>query len=383
MKVNKTLTALIASAGLGLSGHAFAAGTDSGTTIKNDVTLSYSVGTTPQAVLSDTAAFMVDTKVDLEIQTQTASNTIVPGDAISYTYTLTNSGNKAQVYELSFSNSADASDSGNISLSGVTYAFHASNTSSGSITNSNFLTIPEDETATYTVSFTFPQKLDDATTNILDTDSFYFVAGAQAVLDDTGTSLPDHTSTDKNDSANLTTSQLVVLAEDASNISTTTDTDAAYNGSDIVISTTTVATARFTHKDALNNDVDGPGLSVLVVNDDICNGTYVAGDGVPSCDGTVTGYTPKAIPGAMVEYTITATNSGSTDATSVVFTQNLSTLDELDNATTDLKTGSLANPTTSHGSAIISGDTITVNAGTVSNTTDSTVTITFTAIVAD
>ena len=67
MKINKTLTALIAGASFGLSGQVFAEGTAAGTTITNTVTLGYTVSTVPQTDLTLDVDFLVDTKVDFNL----------------------------------------------------------------------------------------------------------------------------------------------------------------------------------------------------------------------------------------------------------------------------------------------------------------------------
>lgn len=64
MKLNKTLTALAVGASFGLSGQAFAAGTEAGTVITNTASMTYTVGSTP-ITESDDAKLTVDTKVDL------------------------------------------------------------------------------------------------------------------------------------------------------------------------------------------------------------------------------------------------------------------------------------------------------------------------------
>ncbi len=366
MKINKTLTALIAGASLGLSGQVIAGGTTAGLTITNQTSLSYSVSTTPQAGVSVGASFMVDNRIDMEISDLSGAVTIIPGASSTYTYTLTNSGNKAQVFELDMINSLVTSDSGNLDLSSLTFNL-TSDVTTGTLTNDNYLTIPVDKTATYTV--TFP------TVNTLtDTNDYNLVATAKAVENDSGGLITPHNATDKNeaDGSNIGV-ELNVFAEDES-LTATLDVDTAYNGSINILTNATVATARFTHKVGLV-DTAGPGISVLVVNDPICttnNAGYASG--VITC--TDTGYTPKAIPKALVEYTITATNSGTATATSVVFTQDIS---QVNGGDIVLESGTLANENTSKGTATIVGDVITINVGDVLK--DETVTITFTAIV--
>jgi len=117
--------------------------------------------------------------------------------------------------------------------------------------------------------------------------------------------------------------QLTVFADDPSD-----NNDIAYNGTHTQAFGSEIATAFFTKKDG----TEGPSLTAIVVNDPLCNenndnyglagshassGTdttgvmncVVNGDFIPP-----TGYTPKAIPGALVEYTISAKNHSTTVA---------------------------------------------------------------------
>lgn len=367
--------ALASATALSLSGQAFAAGTTAGTTVKNQATLSFEVSGTTQTPLTSEASFQVDNRVDMTIATSTALEKVVPGETVTFSYTLANTGNASQIFEMSVANSADASaDNGDIAFTGTTF----DNLANGILTNGNYIEVAEDTSATFDVTVTVP-LVRDGTTNIVNAEQFILLTKATAVADDAGTALVNGASTDKNDSANLNAKTLIVLADSASTLATS-DTDAAFNGTVSVLNTAEIEAATFTYDDGSGTPANGVGISVLVVNDTLCNGTYTAGAGVATCDGTITGYTPKAIPDATVEYTITATNTGTVDAEAVVITQDLGTLDAGDNVTADLLPGSLANITTTHGSAAASTvNTLTVNAGTIA--AGATVTVTFTATV--
>jgi len=87
----------------GLVANAQAAGTASGTTVSNAATVNYRVGGVAQpAVNSNTATFVVDTKIDLTVTTvDAASVKVAPGAAEQVlTFTVTNTGNATQDFAL-------------------------------------------------------------------------------------------------------------------------------------------------------------------------------------------------------------------------------------------------------------------------------------------
>jgi hypothetical protein len=374
MKLNKSIIALATVAAFSISGQTMAAGTDAGTIVQNEASLSFDINGTSQTALTSTASFQVDNRVDMTLSTAEVQKKVVPGATITFAYSLANTGNAEQVFEMSIGNSADtlaATDDGDIAVTGITY----SGLVDGTLANTNYITVAEDATATFNVTVTIPLVRDGAE-NILNEDEFVLLTTATAVADTSGTALSDDTGTDKNALANLNAATLIVLADSASTLATT-DTDVAFNGTVSVLNIAEIETATFVYVDPNGDTVNGLGLSVLVATDTLCGTAYTLG--VATCDGTIPTYTPKAIPDATVEYTITATNSGTVAAENVVITQDLSTLDSLDAISADLQPGSLANAVTNLGTATITGDVLTVDVGTVA--ANGTVTITFTAIV--
>lgn len=110
------LLALAVSA-LALSGGAFAAGTAAGTDITNKATLSYSVGTVAQPSIASSPSgstngtgadttFKVDNKIVHTVTTiQASAVTAIPGQTgVVTSFTVTNTGNAAQDYALTFAN---------------------------------------------------------------------------------------------------------------------------------------------------------------------------------------------------------------------------------------------------------------------------------------
>jgi uncharacterized repeat protein (TIGR01451 family) len=96
--------ALIALSSVGALQSAFAVGTPSGTSISNQATVDYSVGGVSQTqIASPTATFVVDSRIDLEV---VRLNLVAPITArpneqnVVATFTVTNSGNSTQSYQL-------------------------------------------------------------------------------------------------------------------------------------------------------------------------------------------------------------------------------------------------------------------------------------------
>ena len=87
--------------------HALAAGTASGTTISNQATVNYQVGGTAQtAINSNTTSFVVDNRVNVTVA-QVGNATVVPGSTNQVlVFTVTNTGNTAQRYALSATNNS-------------------------------------------------------------------------------------------------------------------------------------------------------------------------------------------------------------------------------------------------------------------------------------
>jgi len=97
------------------TGSASAAGTAADTNVQNTFSLTYSVDGTEQPVIdtgpsgSNTPTeFTVDRKVDLTVVSN-GNETVAPGEAdAELTFTLTNTGNDTQGYDLSLVNEANA-----------------------------------------------------------------------------------------------------------------------------------------------------------------------------------------------------------------------------------------------------------------------------------
>lgn len=103
--------ALVMLSSVGVLQGAYAAGTTAGTVISNTATVNYSVGSVAQtAINSNVAEFVVDNRVDLSlVRDNTAPVTAAPNQTgVVATFTLANEGNSTQSYQLVATNIATA-----------------------------------------------------------------------------------------------------------------------------------------------------------------------------------------------------------------------------------------------------------------------------------
>ena len=330
MKLNKTLTALAVSASFGLSGQAFAIGTEAGTEIQNQATLSFSVGNATQTPVTDTAQFKVDNKVDMSLSWDTSAlQAVAAGQTAFHKFTITNTGNLDQPYDLTAVTAAASTEilatgpvtSDTASTPSPTFTFYAVDTqpSVGDTTTTSLAAVPHasgSNSKIFWVGVQYP-----LTANLEDTNK---IANFITVTADTSGN-GNNAATDKN--SNLE-QQLFVNADGAG------PNDAANDAKISAVFGDEITTANF------SDSTDGLKLNVIVVNDPICNdnndnygvsGSHDSGTsttGIMDCNAATApaSYTPKAIPGALVEYTITAKNTGRAQAESVSFAQDLNTL---------------------------------------------------------
>ncbi len=389
MKINKTLTALIAGAGLGLSGQAMAAGTLAGADITNTVSLNYKVDSVNQTEIDSNATFRVDNKVIMTLSDNTTKTKIVPGGAATFIYQFANTGNGTQKFQLNVTNKSGSSDTGNITDPTVLYSIPVTAGDTGVYSLSgDVLTMEPDAVVTYEASFTFPKATSSAD-DLEHNDTFDMLGTALAVQSDGTTPVDFDADKNANKNSSLTTSTLNVAAEAASIDSI------KWDGSITAETNITIESAYFT--DGGSPATADPGMTVKVLNDPICNpdnSGYLVGIVYTCID---TGYKPKAIPGALVEYTITAKNEGAVSAESVIFTQDIRTISgELSGTpstvTTAFVTGSLDNVDSDYNDVASASATVATVDHSTSDTNVLTVTvndfeeneditITFTAIV--
>ncbi len=389
MKMNKTLTALVAGASIGLSGQVLAVGTTSNQIVANKVTLDYSVGTTSQTAIESTSTFNVDNRIDTTLAGP-ADSDAEPNKTLTMAYTFRNTGNKDQAYKLTLAGFTAAENPQSVTFY---------KTQAAADTDS---LVPADIYANDVLSAVTPAgTLADGVNDVIvyarvtltndvtitDGDAVDMLLSATA-SDAGGTALDDNHTDNKNADQTSLNAEYIVFAEGASPSSANATGNIANNG---VITFHTIHNIKTANLSDPTDANAKPVLSVKVINDPICNSpdAYNAGD-IMSCAVTApASYTPKAIPGALIEYNYTAKNAGSVDATSVIFTKELPaasyeasianvalTNDTAQTLTHIAPPTALSNTTNDYQ---IENNKITMNVGTVAK--DTNMTVTFTAIV--
>ncbi|MDT8423395.1 MAG: hypothetical protein RQ724_06455 [Desulfuromonadales bacterium] len=281
----KKMSMYLTLAAIGLlfvTGSALAGGTAAGTPVSNQATLDYKVGGVDQTTLNsddpgvggtaDATTFVVDHKVDLTVAFL-ADQTVVPGQQnAAMRYSVTNTGNK--VMDISLGSVDVGGDNFSSTLVGV-YADGGDNTTYNSaVDNVAFIDeLAVDTTAYVWIVVNIPTG---AANTQVDTWALQATAAAGGTASTEGTALTTET--------NTLAAEEVVLA------------DAGTNGIESANSNFVVSTATLTIS-----------KSVAIVD---------TGGGLPTDS--------FAIPGAIMEYTITVKNTSTTvDATTVILIDTL------------------------------------------------------------
>lgn len=288
------------------AGSAFAAGTDAGSTISNQATLDYEVGTVNQPdILSDgdgnagngnqPTTFLVDNRVDLTMSG--ADNVTASGTGQILLFTLENTGNDDQRYALELFTGVDATDD-DTDFDNVTIYYDADN--SGTVTAGDTVytsgagtpivdngatpvDVPANAGAGSIIQILVVGDVPAGATNG-QTAAYTlkaFTLNASDSVETTATAGVDTTGVD------------VVLADAAAVGGVSVASDAAEDGDFYATATYTVQTAQLSIT-----------KTAQVISDPI--------NGVSA--------NAKAIPGAVVEYTITVTNNGVPAADLLVLT---------------------------------------------------------------
>lgn len=307
-QIKRVGLACVALGAIAVSQHAFAEGTAAGTSIQNTATVNYQVGGVSQAAInSNTATFVVDNMVNLTVERLDPS----PGIAVSpggtnyiTTFRVSNIGNKSQGFWFNGS----LAGTGIVNMPSATPNPYGAPNANDSLDMLN--------TRTYVSSFNCTLDPPSATpTYDAGTDTARFV--------DT------------------------LAADDCVYVYVIADADTLANGfvnnatavvrlsAEVRVAGTGAATAVPRH----NDDADVAGTEQNIFADAGTNGIEtadsvyvvssatltVAKNSAVISDPVNTAPNFKAIPGAVVEYTITLTNNGGAAATGVVITDLLPT----------------------------------------------------------
>ena len=327
--------AVVATAAFLTPQSAQAAGTASNTTVTNTVTVNFNVSSVPQTAVQANATFVVDNKVDLTV-TKDADATVVPGSNNQVlAFTLTNTGNTTQGYAL-----------GTVAGAGNTTSMNSVRIYRDVNGDGNF-----DGGDTLYSSGNVGDLAADASMKLLIVANTPAGAtnGQFALYNLLATTLNAGTSTATTQDAGADNKDTVqVVFADAAGLAGSGDAARDGKGSDDGTYTVSTATLTVTKTSA-------------VISDPFNGSTN-----------------PKRIPGAVVRYTVSVTNTGAASATNVVLTDPLPANTSYVNGSLTLNAGGLTD-----GGDADAGDfgattanTVTVNAGTLVATTGS-ATVTF------
>lgn len=299
----------LSSVGIMPSVWAAAGETTAGTSISNTATVNYTVGSVAQtAINSNASSFLVDKKVDLTVAKGSGVTTVPGATNVGLPFTVSNTGNASDSYTLTAANAATGDN-----FDTSSYALYLDVNGNGSYDAgtdtaiAGAVTIARDASIKVLIVSTIPGSVINGNT-------------ANMTL----TAVTTSTKTTGAESATVVD---VVFA------------DAGNDGSEVDTNTYTISTAALSVV-----------KSALVISDPVNSTTN-----------------PKAIPGAVIEYTITVTNSGAAAAAAVTLTDSIPTnttyvANSMMLGATSLTDLADADGGTAAGSPVAS---ISINAGTV------------------
>jgi uncharacterized repeat protein (TIGR01451 family) len=287
--------------GLMLHSQAFAVGTSAGTNIDNEATVNYSVGGTPQATITSIdpnqgvvtqTRFTVDRKIDMSIVAAptAAGSTATVGEMV--TLTVTNDSNVTQTFLLNYINDDGTTD--DIDLASVTFYEETGGVGGFDGTDNPIteISLLEDETKTV-----YAFAILGGSTNG-DTSTAYYTLTAS---DGLGSPIGTDDGGIGNDLVDATVADTEIVFADGGNAAVGTNTASTDVAEDGLVSTVTPVTYT----------IAGLEISKSVA--------------VTSNPPGVTDTTPKAVPGAIVTYTVSINNSGAEDATALSISDTLPT----------------------------------------------------------
>lgn len=257
--------ALALMSSLGLAAGAQAAGTAANTTVSNSATVSYSVGAVAQTpITSNASTFVVDRKVNLNVTAGTGTSVTPGSTAQAVIYTVTNTGNDTDNFTLVATNQAGDN-------------FDVTNVKIYRDNGDNVFNAGTDTLVAGPIAFTADQSI-----------KFFIVSDIPGSATNAQTSIVN---------LKATTGFTATAGADTAGVDTVF-ADTGNDGTENANNTYTVASATLAVV-----------KSVAVISDPVSGTTN-----------------PKAIPGAVMEYTIAVTNSSTTTpAVSVTLSDNIPT----------------------------------------------------------
>ncbi len=372
MKINKTLTALIAGASLGLSGQVIAAATSkAGVDITNSASLTYTVGSSSTTSTStDDAKFTVDKKIDFTTSVFKSDSKVYAGLSEStetrlFTFTVINEGNSDQYFKITDDVAKYAI--GTASIDTTVQDFQIGNIVIHLDNNTTF----GDALNPYAAGVVEAELMSENFTDV-------FVAGSDRVVvhieADLVPSIAIGNYRDKNSDLELTYADDLTGAKSFTELTVFPITGSG--GTQITVDDSNAPFERLTVQTVFaDDDTDGFGVELLDAQFAL-QSAYVS----LSKDATViatgiTGYAGSVmhfLPGSTVEYTLSATNEGDLAAEDVTVTDDLTTTEISGNAVYDYSSLELESPlpdgiTTGTGHNTATGN-IVLNFGTLDET---------------
>jgi len=323
MKVNKTLTALIAGASLGLSGQAFSADerAEAGTSIMNTAVMTYTVGSVTGNTTDGSISFTVDKRIDVTLTPNKSPFTydVNPGDDDStntnvvMTYKVSNLTNASQEFKFFADNIGNNASSTPLTPTGGTAVSDTFDIKSYTIYTDGDNVFAGGTGATAKVATDLATISGDTLNNpIADTgkEIFIHVVAVIPKLQETTYFYDGGDGFDKDDFVDAVAGlELYARATDGSGtVLLADDRDTANTAAVQVVFTDT------------DNKVEVYGTYTLKT-------AYltVAKAVTPKDNNLGFGTAAHYIPGATATYQVVITNDGSTDATTVVFTDDIAT----------------------------------------------------------
>ena len=334
----KPLTPIRLTAGLAtlmLAQSVWAVGTEAGVEVKNTAVLSYTVSGAPQTpIKSDESKFLVDRKVDLTVTGNSGSNYIVapkstgnntgivgdPNNVNMMGYKLSNEGNSSQAFKITVShltgevNAAAADFDAETCKVQVVGTTPASSAAEVAIATPPTVTLAEDEVVDILVVCNMPDLI-PAAGGLVNDGSLSTLEVLATAVDSSGDPMAESPTEDE------MTIDVVLADEEGGAADVGFDNNDAFNSGDF-----SGGKRNASHSDTQTYEIDAPELSVVktsaVITDPFnCTQSNDATDvTATACTGT-----PKRIPGAVIEYTMTISNKSDAAATGVTLTDIIDT----------------------------------------------------------